>query len=79
MIVYVVMMAVVWIGKPWDLIPAGYITKTTAVFCFIYLISLFIVAGWNHLKFIIDRGKHIVKSKTVNKAQESEQASDGAQ
>ena len=73
MIVYIVMKAILWLGQPWTIIPAGYAGKTTALFCLTYLISLAIVAWWRHFRLIIYRSKRMGSSGTPNEGQKSQQ------
>jgi hypothetical protein len=71
--VYSVTIVIQWLGQPWNIIPEGYIGKTMAVFCLIYVIALAIVAWWRHFRLMILYGKHIGNCETTNQVQESEQ------
>ena len=70
-LVYIVMKAILWLGQPWTIIPAGYTDRSIALFCLIYLISLAIVAWWRHFRLIVHRGKCIDSSATPNQGQKS--------
>lgn len=79
MIVYLVMIAILWLGQPWIIIPEGYAGKTIALLCLIYVISLAIVAWWRHFRMIIYRNKCNGSSGTPNQRQESKQTARAAE
>lgn len=78
-IVYVLMLAIFWLGQPWNIVPVGYINKTITAFCIVYILALAIVAGWHHFQNIMRREKHIPEGGNASKDKESHDLSVGAE
>ena len=76
-ILYAVMNSILLFGQPWNIIPEGYLGKTTVAFCLLYTISIATVAWWRHFSLIMNHAKNVnilsnqgqKKDSDVNEAQ----------
>jgi hypothetical protein len=68
-ILYSVMNIILFIGKPWNIIPEEYLDKSTLVFCILYIFSIVIVSWCRHFSIIKYNVNH--NNETTQKEQKS--------